>query len=157
MLFRSSALAVSVIAPAPITETASAELDMPLEAAAEAAETPVVEEEAPLVLESPLVEDAAPAPADELMLEPQSMLDAEVTSNPVPPVYDDTIDNPEPPRRRWLVGDAEEAPRAAPAAGGTLFERMSNIARGAAKADVAPTEPSDPLDIPRFLNRQNNQ
>jgi len=150
-----------VIAPAPITETASAEPDMPLETAAEAAvdssDAATAEEEAPLVLESPLAEDAAPMPADELMLEPQSMLDAEVTSNPVPPVFDDTIDNPEPPRRRWLVGDAEEAPRATPAAGGTLFERMSNIARGAAKADVAPAEPSDPLDIPRFLNRQNNQ
>jgi cell division protein FtsZ len=45
--------------------------------------------------------------------------------------------------------------------GGTLFERMSNIARGAAKAPVE-DEPDakagrDPLDIPRFLNRQNNQ
>jgi cell division protein FtsZ len=48
-----------------------------------------------------------------------------------------------------------------------LFERMSNIARGAAKAQVedgededAPrlrTGTRDPLDIPRFLNRQNNQ
>jgi cell division protein FtsZ len=148
-----------VIAPAPITETASAEPDMPLETAGSPAPATAEasEEEAPLVLESPLVEDTGPAHADELMLEPQSMLDAEVTSNPVPPVFDDTIDNPEPPRRRWLVGDAEEAPRAAPAVGGTLFERMSNIARGAATADVAPAEPADPLDIPRFLNRQNNQ
>jgi cell division protein FtsZ len=45
-----------------------------------------------------------------------------------------------------------------------LFERMSNIARGAAKAQVEEETPSprlrasrDPLDIPRFLNRQNNQ
>ena len=105
----------------------------------------------------PLAEEAGSVEPDELMLEPQSMLDTEVTSNPVPPMFDDTVDSPEPPRRRWLVGDAEEAPRAAPAAGGTLFERMSNIARGSAKADVAPTEASDPLDIPRFLNRQNNQ
>jgi cell division protein FtsZ len=39
---------------------------------------------------------------------------------------------------------------------------MSNIARGAAQAQVddEPTTPSyrrEPLDIPRFLNRQNNQ
>ena len=128
---------------------------MPVEM--EAIQDPVVEEEAPLVLDAPLTEEAGPADSDELMLEPQSMLDAEVVSNPVPPMFDDTVENPEPPRRRWLVGDAEEAPRAAPAAGGTLFERMSNIARGSAKADVAPTETSDPLDIPRFLNRQNNQ
>jgi cell division protein FtsZ len=39
---------------------------------------------------------------------------------------------------------------------------MSNIARGAAKAQVDEEETGaratrDPLDIPRFLNRQNNQ
>jgi cell division protein FtsZ len=39
---------------------------------------------------------------------------------------------------------------------------MSNIARGAAKAQVeeeapAPGRRRDPLDIPRFLGRQNNQ
>jgi cell division protein FtsZ len=65
--------------------------------------------------------------------------------------------------RSWLTGQADAAP-AAPKreGGGTLFERMSNIARGAAKAQVeeepAPSRGSrDPLDIPRFLNRQNNQ
>jgi len=42
--------------------------------------------------------------------------------------------------------------------GGTLFERMSNIARGNAKADLLDgVDKADPLDIPRFLNRQNNQ
>jgi cell division protein FtsZ len=72
-------------------------------------------------------------------------------------------------RRSWLTGEAEEEAAPAPAqapkvAGGTLFERMSNIARGAAKAQVEEEAPSprlrparDPLDIPRFLNRQNNQ
>jgi len=45
---------------------------------------------------------------------------------------------------------------------GTLFERMSNIARGAAKAQVDEDESTpgfrrEPIDIPRFLNRQNNQ
>ena len=57
--------------------------------------------------------------------------------------------------------DTDEAP-APTASGGTLFERMSNIARGAAKAQVdeeppAPSRTRDPLDIPRFLGRQNNQ
>jgi len=72
-------------------------------------------------------------------------------------------------RRSWLTGEAEEEAAPAPApkvAGGTLFERMSNIARGAAKAQVDEESQSpaprmrparDPLDIPRFLNRQNNQ
>jgi cell division protein FtsZ len=58
------------------------------------------------------------------------------------------------------------APAPAPAAttgGGTLFERMSNIARGAPKAqldgDDAKGESGHdaPIDIPRFLNRQSNQ
>jgi cell division protein FtsZ len=66
--------------------------------------------------------------------------------------------------RSWLTGEEEApAPAAKPAQGGTLFERMSSIARGAAKAQVdeeqAPSirRQRDPLDIPRFLNRQNNQ
>jgi len=65
-------------------------------------------------------------------------------------------------RRRWLAPGAEAAPEAIPAAaprvklGGTLFERMSNAARGAAKED-GEGAPQDPLDIPRFLHRQNNQ
>ena len=55
----------------------------------------------------------------------------------------------------------EDKPKLAPG-GGTLFERMSNIARGAAQAesqdgDAAPSFRREPLDIPRFLNRQNNQ
>ena len=46
------------------------------------------------------------------------------------------------------------------AAGGTLFERMSNIARGAPKAQIDEDDTGyrrEPIDIPRFLNRQNNQ
>jgi cell division protein FtsZ len=62
--------------------------------------------------------------------------------------------------RSWLTGQ-ESAPASAPRSGGTLFERMSNIARGAAKAQVDEdplmTNGREPLDIPRFLNRQNNQ
>lgn len=54
----------------------------------------------------------------------------------------------------------EPAPRVA-SGGGTLFERMSNLTRGGNKADEENDKDedgsSDPLDIPRFLNRQNNQ
>jgi cell division protein FtsZ len=59
--------------------------------------------------------------------------------------------------------DEEEQPKAAAASGGTLFERMQNIARGAPRAQIDEDAPgagfssSEPLDIPRFLNRQNNQ
>jgi cell division protein FtsZ len=56
--------------------------------------------------------------------------------------------------------DEDEALAPSANAGGTLFERMSNIARGAPKAQIEGEEPSykrEPIDIPRFLNRQNNQ
>ncbi len=55
--------------------------------------------------------------------------------------------------------DTETTP-APTASAGTLFERMSNIARGAAKAQIDEETGdygSEPIDIPRFLNRQNNQ
>ncbi|HEX8526951.1 cell division protein FtsZ [Allosphingosinicella sp.] len=80
-------------------------------------------------------------------------------------VGDENMDEDTPPAgaRTWLSGDEEQAPPPQAAReGGTLFERMSNIARGAAKAQVDEERPAmrtgrDPLDIPRFLNRQNNQ
>ncbi|MEO0441374.1 MAG: cell division protein FtsZ, partial [Pseudomonadota bacterium] len=68
------------------------------------------------------------------------------------PVYDD--DAPEP------AAPEAPAPRVA-SGGGTLFERMSNLTRGGSKAEEENEEEEgeakDPLDIPRFLNRQNNQ
>ncbi len=67
-----------------------------------------------------------------------------------------------------LTSPVASAPIAAPAdegeakrESGTLFERMSNIARGAPKANIdeddGPGLRREPIDIPRFLNRQNNQ
>jgi cell division protein FtsZ len=56
--------------------------------------------------------------------------------------------------------DDEDETGTAATGGGTLFERMSNIARGAPKAQIDEDESSyrrEPIDIPRFLNRQNNQ
>ena len=67
-------------------------------------------------------------------------------------------------RRQWLAPGSEAAPAPAAAAprvklGGTLFERMSNAARGAARDDDkgGAAADSEALDIPRFLHRQNNQ
>jgi cell division protein FtsZ len=96
---------------------------------------------------------------DELLLG-----DPEPTAEDAPPAEADDA-APAAGRRSWLSPHEEiEQPAPAPAAreGGTLFERMSNIARGAAKAQVDEESPRlkpsrDPLDIPRFLNRQNNQ
>ncbi len=51
---------------------------------------------------------------------------------------------------------AEEAPSRA-IGGGTLFERMSRLSRGATPAEGDDEGKEDGVDIPRFLNRQNNQ
>ena len=49
---------------------------------------------------------------------------------------------------------AQPAPRVA--SGGTLFERMAGLTRGSEKAPGS-EEGTPGVDIPRFLNRQNNQ
>ncbi len=122
-----------------------------------------VVEETEIVLTSPdvdvsVAEETAEAEVDELLLTPQVIVDDAVTGIPVLPSAEDAIAE-EPHRRRWLTQETTtEAERAAPrlpAGGGTLFERMSSIARGVARADQEESE-KDPLDIPRFLNRQNN-
>jgi cell division protein FtsZ len=157
-----------VIAPAPVLEPEPVAIAPDYEAeplaVAEVIEEVAVEE-APLTLDPPepvssLAFDDVNEDEDELVLDTQSMLDDPVASNPVPPVEAEIVEEAIAPRRRWLVsGDAEEAAPAAkaPASGATLFERMSNIARSAARGDADTAEASDPLDIPRFLNRQNNQ
>src|SRR5262245_16649274 len=112
----------------------------------------VEEEETPLELTAETETDAETDETDgeELLLGDDDILTTPVGKPPIaPPIDEETA--------------ADEAPAAA-TGGGTLFERMSNIARGAPKAQIgegdeeAP-EPGfkQPIDIPRFLNRQNNQ
>ena len=133
-----------------------------------AAAEPEMGEEEPIELE--LEERAEEEDEDELLLGGIEMI-----SDEEPSIETEDVATSKPSgRRTWLSREAEAsveqeaAPEAAPApSGGTLFERMSNIARGAAKAQVEdeaaePETPRmrtgrDPLDIPRFLNRQNNQ
>jgi cell division protein FtsZ len=79
---------------------------------------------------------------DELLLDSDDILTSPVGAPPIaPPEDEDTAETT--------------------TSGGTLFERMSNIARGASKAQIDEDGESDhrrdPIDIPRFLNRQNNQ
>ncbi|MES2904747.1 MAG: cell division protein FtsZ, partial [Pseudomonadota bacterium] len=98
--------------------------------------------------------------AGELVLDGDDVLTTPVGSVPVGPPADDDL-------TATTAGDrtaptaTEDKPKIA-TGGGTLFERMSNIARGAAQAEgndgeAAPSFRREPLDIPRFLNRQNNQ
>lgn len=63
------------------------------------------------------------------------------------------LEAPEPLTSPQPVQPEQAAPRVS-LGGGTLFERMSNLSRGRAK-DAE--EDDDKIDIPRFLNRQNNQ
>jgi cell division protein FtsZ len=111
----------------------------------ESATQVVTEDETPLELRTDPVETAEDE-GDELLLGDDDILTTPVGKPPIAPPTDE---------------DADEAPAAT--TGGTLFERMSNIARGAPKAqigeedDVAEPGFKQPIDIPRFLNRQNNQ
>ena len=109
--------------------------------------------------------------ADELVLGAESLAPEPQAQPQTPPsrtFSDDDLTVPAPaadaefsasPRRRWLTpGSAGDEGAAAPAPkvklGGTLFERMSSVSRGAAKEEDGEDKN---LDIPRFLHRQNNQ
>ncbi len=152
-----------VAAPEPVAEEATPAEEAPLELADLAEDSAAdahaeAAEETPVAL-TPPTDDAA---SDELVLGGEEMFAEPVESNPLPPAAE-TPSGHALRRSGWLTSSEEEAPAAEPdrpapkiaPLGGTLFERMSNIARGAAKSDE--TDASDPLDIPRFLNRQNNQ
>ncbi len=153
--------------PAPSTPAApaapAAEAPKPTGAAADAMSAGVpAPGSAPEVKPAPAaqaVEEAAGG--DELLLGSDTIV-PESTPAAAPAakrVFSD--DEPaEAPRRRWLSGGneagADETPAPQPRVklGGTLFERMQNASRGAARDE---DEGKDSLDIPRFLNRQNNQ
>ena len=124
--------------------------------------------EQPVVAETTTPAPAAEEDGDELLLGSETIFTPPVSANPLPSAPAE----PQPtPGRRWLNtgadADAEPARTARATTGstreggGTLFERMSSIARGAAKAQVEEEDRSserrDPLDLPGFLNRQNNQ
>ena len=155
-------------AAAPAAEPAKVALTPPepvAEAAPEIAETePEIASDAAdeLTLDEPVAEEAG----DELLLDAAMLGDEDDGGESF--IEEDFAGGPEslaPGTRSWIDGEAEapaEAADAKPAReGGTLFERMSSIARGAAKAQVEeepqPRLRRDPLDIPRFLGRQNNQ
>ncbi|MBL8649832.1 MAG: cell division protein FtsZ [Sphingopyxis sp.] len=141
---------------------------------------PIVEEpveEAPFeaAVEAPAEPDPAPgfSLGDTVAPEPEAPI-ASAEEEPmelsdVAATYDDTADE-------LVLGEPDAAAPAyrpapavdpAPAAsddapsraigGGTLFERMSRLSRGAAPTEGEDEGKEDGVDIPRFLNRQNNQ
>jgi cell division protein FtsZ len=111
--------------------------------------TPAPAPKAETVDEEPLDLTSDDEATDELLLESEDILADPVLGTPIaPPVDEDDV---------ATSATGEEKARES----GTLFERMSNIARGAQQAKVEeepmPSFRREPLDIPRFLNRQNNQ
>lgn len=88
---------------------------------------------------------------DELLLDSTTM---ETAENNTPPV----LEAPDADEADGLLSK-KPAPRIA-SGGGTLFERMASLSRSERKdvdADEDKNEDDGPLNIPRFLNRQNNQ
>ena len=126
----------------------------------------------------------APAPAAAPEPEPET-LELDVPAAPAPaPLTPPVAEQPKPapftptrpaavfsdedPSQDELLLGAEEAeakpapapaPQVAPrvATGGTLFERMAGLTRGADKGAAASDDGAPTPDIPRFLNRQSNQ
>ena len=123
------------------------------------------------IVEAPAAEDKDPAPGFSLSdAEPEAAAtvaeEEPMELSQVAATYDDTadelvLDAPESPAeyRPTPASDpapAEEAP-ARSIGGGTLFERMSRLSRGASAPDADESGKDDGIDIPRFLGRQNNQ
>jgi len=141
--------AAPVAPPAPVAVQAPAEVRRPAPAAAPLAETAGSDE---LVLGAETIVPAAPAPVAPAPAPTRSFDDfaPQVPASTPVPAADEN-------RRRWLSpGDSSaDAPAPAPRVkmGGTLFERMSNAARGVPRTEDAGGDG----DVPRFLHRQNNQ
>jgi cell division protein FtsZ len=105
-----------------------------------------------------LTDEVSNDEGEELLLDSDDILTSPVGAPPIAPPTDDDIASSE------AEGDkSADQPKAAAASGGTLFERMSSMARGASRAQIGEDDQSsggfsrEPIDIPRFLNRQNNQ
>ncbi|HEX2803620.1 MAG TPA: cell division protein FtsZ, partial [Sphingomicrobium sp.] len=103
-----------------------------------------------------LSEEFSEDDGEELVLESDDILTTPVGAPPIAPPSDDEEAGP----AEAAAEQPKEEPKAAAGTGGTLFERMQNMARGKAQlGDDPPASDfgSEPMDIPRFLNRQNNQ
>ena len=115
---------------------------------------------------------AAPAPAPAPAPQPETLeLDvptapAQPTAAPASfaPAKPAAVFSDEGPEEDELILGADSAEPAAPiapaprvATGGTLFERMAGLTRGTDKAPGVADDATPGVDIPRFLNRQNNQ
>ncbi len=92
--------------------------------------------------------------SDELVLgAPETPVDAISEAEPASARQSSLYDQPSSASEAGSAGKTAEKP----AGGGTLFERMSRLSRGSNSPDEEAEDKGDAVDIPRFLNRQNNQ
>jgi cell division protein FtsZ len=149
---RVAAPAAPTAAPAPFSFSGARRPDEPpsFRPSAETAPAPAARAEP-----APAPEPETPT-SDELVLGTDTIVPPPAAVEPAAtPITPTPVEAP----RRWVAPGSEAAPAAEqPAAprvklGGTLFERMSNAARGTAREE---DKSGEPLDIPRFLHRQGN-
>jgi cell division protein FtsZ len=152
---RVSVVATGIEADAATQPQPGKVFSFPTPRAAPVAVTPA---QAPAAIDDEPLELTEEDETDELVLDNDDILTQPVGAAPIAPPADEEMELDTPVEE---TSDADDAPKIARESG-TLFERMSNIARGAAQAQGEGDEPMpsfrrEPLDIPRFLNRQNNQ
>ncbi|WP_187335830.1 cell division protein FtsZ [Novosphingopyxis iocasae] len=159
-----------VEAPEPAAEEPAPRKDVFADVPQPQAEAPEAEE--PLDLSSdqqadePVAEEPAPAPEAKPIFgrreEPKPAEDTLELSGGTAPEAEKDEEAARKPVLRPGGSDApaRPAPRIGSGGGGTLFERMSNLSRGLGKEEDSQEsdgDDGDPLNIPRFLGRQNNQ
>ncbi len=145
-----------VFADVPQPQAEAPEPEEPLDLSADQqADEPMAAEPAPAAPEAKPVfgRREEPKPAEEPL---------ELSGGTAPEAdKDDSAASPKPVLRPGAgEAPARPAPRIGSGGGGTLFERMSNLSRGLGKEEESQDsdgDDSDPLNIPRFLGRQNNQ
>ncbi|WP_336959250.1 cell division protein FtsZ [Sphingobium aquiterrae] len=139
-----SAAPITTPTPAPVAASAPAEEEEPLDLST-VSQAPAEEAPAP----APISAAAEPAPAPFAPPKPAAVF------SDFDPAEDELLLGGE-SKAPAPVEPARPAPRVA-TGGGTLFERMAGLSRGAAKRDEDDGDAGGSVDIPRFLNRQDNQ
>ncbi|HVF37837.1 MAG TPA: cell division protein FtsZ [Sphingomicrobium sp.] len=147
---RVSVVATGIEAEAALQPTQGKVFTFPTAARPAATVPAPAPEPQPKAEDEPLELGADEEAGDELLLGNDDILADPVLGTPIAPPADEDE-----------MGATAASDENGARESGTLFERMSNIARGAAQAKVdeepMPSFKREPLDIPRFLNRQNNQ
>jgi cell division protein FtsZ len=151
---RSEAVAPVAVPDAAVEPTHEPEVAAAAEPVADAGtDAEPLELSEPVAAETPepVAENTAPAADDELVLDSGAEVESAAPTRLTFGDDDFAVD-----RGATIATGSDETPAPKVKLGGTLFERMQNVARGAF-GESEPEPEKDSLDIPRFLHRQNNQ